>query len=311
VVIDPASEELKSLSYWLLKYDINNYQGINNLVSNAGNKLKENGYHAQLDSISDTLNFFWNINGVREKIISDKKKYFKIANRIFKKEELIGHIEKNIKKASLNVVLRPLFQDNFLPVMCCICGPGEVSYFAQLKEVYNLMNIKMPIVYPRFSATIVEKKIKKVLNKLKIAEMDLRLSKEKLSRKIVGEKLNLNLDKLMLEFENDAMVKMEKLEKDVSNYGMNIYSSFDRIKRNIRKEINVLEKKLYSEYKNQNKYILEGLDKVYGNLLPNDNLQERELSVWSYINKYDFDFINCLYLKFEPLDFSHKFIEIL
>ena len=173
------------------------------------------------------------------------------------------------------------------------------------------MDMKMPVIYPRFSATIVEKKIKKVLNKLKIAEMDLRLSKEKLSEKIVGEKLNLNLDKLMLEFENDVLVKVEKLENNISNYGMNIYSSFDRIKRNTRKEINVLKKKLYSEYKNQNKYILEGLDKVYGNLLPNGNLQERELSIWSYINKYDFEFINCLYLKFKPLDFSHKFIELL
>jgi len=311
VVIDPASEELKSLSYWLLKYDINNYQEINNLVSSAGIKLKENGYHAQLNSIPETLNFFWNISGVRKKIISDRKNYFKIANRRFKKEELISYIEKNIEKASLNVVLRPIFQDGVLPVMCCVCGPGEVSYFAQLKEIYNLMNIKMPVIYPRFSATIVEKKIKKVLNKLKVAYGDLSLNKGKLSRKIVGEKLNLDLDKLILELENDVMVKIEKLEKNISNYGMNIYSSFDRIKRNIRKEISVLEKKLYSEYKNQNKYIFEGLDKIYNNLLPGDNLQERELNVWGYINKYDFDFINCLYLKFEPLDFSHKFIEIL
>ena len=80
-------------------------------------------------------------------------------------EDLKSLIVSDFSKISLNVISRPLFQDMVLPVLATVCGPGEVSYFSQLKEVYDIFGLKQPVIYPRFSATIVENKIKKAIEK--------------------------------------------------------------------------------------------------------------------------------------------------
>ncbi len=120
--------------------------------------LFSRGYHAQLnESLNiDSLNFFQSASGSRVKIMETNE------------NKLIDIIDNEILSLNLNVVLRPLFQDWLLPVVCTVCGPGEVSYFAQLKEIYNMAEIGMPVIYPRFSATIIENKISSVLEKIGI-----------------------------------------------------------------------------------------------------------------------------------------------
>ena len=212
---------------------------------------------------------------------------------------------------SLNVILRPLFQDKLLPVLCSICGPGESSYFAQLKPVYNIYGLKMPVIYPRFSSTIVEKKIKKLIVKLKITNIELGSSKEEIIRQAVSKRLKIDPGKLVPDLESDIQVKLEKLENVFLDLEMSISSSFDRIKKNIKKEIKVLNKKLYSELKRQDEFTVEGINKIYMNIFPNNNLQEREINIISYLNRYGFGFIDDLYSTLKPMDFIHKILEII
>ena len=91
---------------------------------------------------------------------------------------------------------------------------------------------------------------------------------------------------------------------------MNIANSFDRIKKNIKKEIKVLNKKLNSGFKAQHDYIENGLDKAFMNIFPEGRLQEREVNILNYINKYGFGFLENIYSGFKPLEFSHKFFKV-
>lgn len=313
VVIDPVVREFKELSYHLLELDIENHSKIKDIIHFQGQKLKEVGYHAQLNLESATLNFFLTFDGIREKITEYENGIFEVGNYKgykIKKDELLNLVKNDIGKVSLNVVLRPLFQDSVLPVVANVCGPGEVSYFAQIKKVYDLLSIKLPIIYPRFSATIVEKKVKKVLDKLNISYSELEMDREELLQKVLKKNLSLDLDSLLSNFESEIHSKLRTLEREISNTGIDTGSSFDRIKRNIGKEIDVLKRKLFSEYKKQNDYIRQSIDKIVLNIFPNQNLQEREICIWSYINKYGFELVDEIYKKIEPLSFSHKLIKI-
>lgn len=311
VMFDPGAKELKNLANKILKFDVNNYERINKIINDTGFELERKGYHSQLKFMDKTVNFFWNVDNVREKISPAKNGAFYIKKNKVEREKLLEYIDSDVRRASLNVVLRPLFQDSIFPVICSVCGSGEVSYFSQLGEVYDLAGMKLPVIYPRFSATIVEKKIKKILDKMEISYNKLATGRENLTSEILKNRLNINLDKIILEIEKDISEKIKQAEKNILLSEMNVSASFDRIKRNMRKEINVLKKKLYSEYRNQNEYIGESIGKVFLNLFPNDNLQEREISVWSYINRYGFELLDSLYSKFQPFDFTHKFIEII
>ena len=54
---------------------------------------------------------------------------------------------------SPSVALRPAVQDGVLPTVAMACGPGELAYLAQLKEVFEGLDLQPACPVPRFSAT--------------------------------------------------------------------------------------------------------------------------------------------------------------
>ncbi|MBE3089607.1 MAG: bacillithiol biosynthesis BshC, partial [Actinobacteria bacterium] len=300
VVIDPGVPEFKKLSAKILEFDVTNHVKINKIIKENGGLLVRRGYHAQLnESLNiDSLNFFQSASGSRVKIMETNE------------NKLIDIVDNEILSLNLNVVLRPLFQDWILPVVCTVCGPGEVSYFAQLKEIYNMAEIGMPVIYPRFSATIIENKISSVLEKIGIRQEDFELGKEALKKKILLADKGKEIDELLINFQNDIMLKLENLKKTITIKNINTGSSFDRVEKNIRKELEILYKKIYSDIKKSDSFISDAVDRIYLNLFPDSMLQERVVNIFNYINKYDFGFLDSIYSEIIPMSFSHKFIKI-
>ena len=75
-------------------------------------------------------------------------------------EQIRTILESKPESFSPNVVLRPVCQDYLLPTGAYVGGPGEVAYFAQLKGVYEFFEVDMPPLFPRATATIIERRIK-------------------------------------------------------------------------------------------------------------------------------------------------------
>ena len=165
VLIDPSDIELKKLSLPILEKDICYHASIEKSINKSGEKLVKDGYHSQLSADKDFLNFFIVKDGVRQRIKGGKNSSFVFDKKSLSVEDLKSLIVSDFSKISLNVISRPLFQDTVLPVLATVCGPGEVSYFSQLKGVYDIYGLKQPVIYPRFSATIIESKVRKAIEK--------------------------------------------------------------------------------------------------------------------------------------------------
>ncbi len=54
---------------------------------------------------------------------------------------------------SPSVALRPAVQDGVFPTVLMACGPGEIAYLAQLREVFAGVGVPPAMVAPRFGAT--------------------------------------------------------------------------------------------------------------------------------------------------------------
>ena len=52
-----------------------------------------------------------------------------------------------------SVALRPVVQDGVLPTVAMACGPGELAYLAQLREVFEALEVRAACPVPRFAAT--------------------------------------------------------------------------------------------------------------------------------------------------------------
>ena len=63
-------------------------------------------------------------------------------------------------------------QDLVFPVLAFVGGPGEITYWALLKEAFHQLGIKMPIIVPRLSLTLVPRDTDKALKEKELTFQD-------------------------------------------------------------------------------------------------------------------------------------------
>ena len=308
VLIDPSDKRLKKMGEGFLKKDIEKHASIKEMVNTRGDKLEGAGYHRQVDMKQDTLNHFLNVSGIREKIECLPDTNYRVKDKIYSEKELISKSGNDPGLLSWNVIMRPVIQDTLFPVLATVCGPGEVSYYAQISGVYDLMDVRLPIIYPRFSATIIERNIGKIINKFKGIDKLLETNREQAIKLSLNNCGNISIEDLAGDLEKKLENVIEDFEKGVSRASLNIGNSSDRIKRNIKKEVSVLKGKIYSELKKRNQWLEDALNRFYLNLFPGEGLQEREVNFSYYANKYGIGIIDGLYDSFSPFDFKHKLL---
>ena len=112
------------------------------LVRDEGTKLVAEGYHAQLDTTTDS-GLFWTRNGTRQRIPEEARASAREA------------FERDITVVSPGVVARNLMQDAVFAPVAVVLGPAEIAYRAQLSGVYESLGIATPVVFPRLGATFV------------------------------------------------------------------------------------------------------------------------------------------------------------
>jgi bacillithiol synthase len=75
---------------------------------------------------------------------------------------------------SANVLLRPILERAVLPTVAYAAGPAELAYFAQVSAVADALAAERPLVVPRWSCTIIEPHVGRILRNLGIRYTDLR-----------------------------------------------------------------------------------------------------------------------------------------
>jgi bacillithiol synthase len=75
---------------------------------------------------------------------------------------------------SPNVLLRPLLERAVLPTVAYAAGPAELAYFAQVSAVADALGAERPLAVPRWSCTIIEPHVGRILRGLGIRYADLR-----------------------------------------------------------------------------------------------------------------------------------------
>ena len=74
----------------------------------------------------------------------------------------------NADSLSPNVLLRPVLERAVLPTAAYAAGPAELAYFAQVSAVADTLGVDRPLAVPRWSCTIIEPHIQRILERLGI-----------------------------------------------------------------------------------------------------------------------------------------------
>ena len=163
--VNPLHPELRRLAQPTIDAAICKNAEMRAAVIDRSRALSEAGYHEQV-RVDDQFTGLFAYHGR--------------SRQVLKPNEVAPDME-----WSPNVLLRPVVQDTIFPTAAYIGCSAEIAYFAQAAPVYKTLGLPMPPIFPRISATIVEPRIVRALEKYDISFMDVFRGPEFLKRKAV------------------------------------------------------------------------------------------------------------------------------
>lgn len=310
VLAGSNSKDVKEFTKSILTDSVSKKDSIYKELDETSKKLEESGYERQV--IVQESNLFWIDDlGNRMKLSVDGKKWFAGDNKEqrWSSEELIQMIESEPDRFSPNVFLRPLIQDELLPSIGYVGGPGEISYYAQMKGLYSTFNKEMPIIFPRVSATLIESSIDRALQKLPFNVSDFSDRIEDLESKYIDQADTPDLESFFDEWKSNIDSLNTKMIPKVGEIDPTLENSAGKAEAVFFTELDKLKGKLYRSIKTQEKTQIDRISKVKQSLYPNGNLQEREIAFVYFMNKYGIDIWDVMMNSLQDeIPDSHKLI---
>jgi len=308
VILNPLDDRIKQLLKPVFKKEIVDFREHTEKLVYVSATLEEI-YHAQVKV--KPVNLFLRVEDGRYSIEpTDNGFKLKRKRKSFTQDELLEILENEPQRFSPNVLLRPICQDYLLPTSFYIGGPSEVSYFAQILPLYEFYNLTPPVIYPRSSATLVEKNIGSILDKHSIEVVDIFIDTENVKRKILNTISENSIDVVFNNITNQIELSFDQLKEKLFDLDKTVADSSNRYRDKIINSINELKSRAEKAHQKKHEVTLRQIDRAAGNLFPNNNLQEREFNFIYFVNKYSNEFIKIIFDKLQINKFEHQIIEM-
>nr|WP_304215790.1 bacillithiol biosynthesis cysteine-adding enzyme BshC [Fredinandcohnia onubensis] len=313
ILVDSGSKEIRTIQAQFLRKMVEKNREIHDGLLLQQEVLSSNQYPKMIEMNESSANLFYTQND--ERILLEynlEHDVFSGKNNecILCGDELLEVAEKQPELLSNNVVTRPVMQEFLFPTLAFISGPGEVSYWAELKKVFAVMEIQMPPVVPRLMMTIVERAIESNIEEVGLtiqATLSGELTKVKQSWL---EQQTADVDGIIL----DAKKEVEQIHKKIRKVGLEVDSGLGDLllknAQNIQSQLDFVKNTINRSILNRNEIELNRFNRIEKSLLPLGSPQERVWNVFYYLNKYGDDFIqDLLTLPFE-FNGKHKVVKM-
>lgn len=304
VVIDADSTELKRQFIPVLKQELESQFSFNEL-ERINQRLSAKDYNVQVEGRE--INLFFMEKGYRERIVKSNDGFATAdGENHWKADEMIGLVESNPEKFSPNVVLRPVYQEVILPNIAYIGGPGELSYWLQLKPVFKACNVFFPAILLRDMVLIVDQKIQKRKNQLKLEYADFRRSHDEVLTQIVRQEGSHEfiVDQKLEQVE----ALLNQLQTELGALNRNLETSAETERNRIVKRLKALQKKTLRFDKNKADIADRRITEAQNALFPFNAPQER-IHNWLQFSNDPKTWVSDLSIFYNLFDLGTKVIE--
>lgn len=267
------------------------------VVVKTNDKLIKEGAKIQVNPRE--INLFYIKDGVRTRIVKENELYSIDGIGEFTQGEILAVLEQNPECFSPNVILRPLYQETILPNLAYIGGVGEISYWLQIKGVFDAVDCTYPLIGVRNSVMWIDPVTARKKAKIDLLLEDVFKTKDQLKKDYVQNNAEDSLDFTALE------KAIAKLQKEVSNTVLDVDSSMEgyasaEISR-LSKQMDALKAKLIKISKSKHTVAMQSIDQIIDKLFPDGKLQERVTNFFSFCpdGNYSKRLYN-LYLNIDP-----------
>lgn len=316
LIVDSGNAALRVLEKDILVQQIHHHDSITYSLIEQQKRINENGFPISIETNDHAANLFYYDQRFNERILLE---FDRNSDRFvgksgvisFSKEELVAIAENEPEKLSNNVVTRPLTQEWLFPTIAFIAGPGEISYWAELKLVFEHFGIKMPPIVPRLNITFVDRSIETDINELNVELANVLSKGTKEERRQFLESIKDRETEEMFSVTKDQLLTQYALiKKKITRDNKELLTLLKKNETILLKQIKFMETKLEESTNQKHEIILNKFNRIDLSLRPDGFPQERIWNVFYYLNRYGFflikDLMNLDYL----FDGRHKIIKM-
>jgi uncharacterized protein YllA (UPF0747 family) len=287
IIANPLNSELRQLAQPTLLEAVRRNAQIRSAVQVRSRALSDAGYHEQV-KVDDSFTGLFAYKGK--------------SRQPLRPDELSEDLE-----LSANVLVRPAMQDSIFPTAAYVGGPAEVAYFAQAGAVYETLDRRVPPVFPRISATILESRVARALKKYEIDFLDVFRGRDFLRRKAVASVQGVEVfDKV-----RDAInSELDTLGPALNAVDATLTGALDTSRQKILHQVEALRTKFVNAEARRNDTLERHLDAITNSVFPEKKLQERVINITSFLVRYGFGFTQRLEEALSLDSREHQVIEI-
>lgn len=183
---------------------------------------------------------------------------------------------------SATVLLRPVVERALLPTAVYFGGPGEIAYFAQVSAVADALGAARPTVAPRWSTTIIEPRVNRVLQQLEITLEEL-AAPNAVEGRLAREHVSPAMESALRSLRGDLSSNTDALRR--ASEGVVSGPVVDGLERSMQHRIARFERRVLAGVKRHEAELMRTVAGARGALFPYGARQERKLSYIPFLTR--------------------------
>ncbi len=315
VIFSPHLPVARKLAAPVIEREIRNPLKATALLNEAGEQLKALGFKQQLTKAPNECCFFLEVGeGAlqrRRKVTYEHNKFFlPEEDQEYSADQMLEMLHETPERFSQNVALRCIVQQKLFPAVAYVAGPGEISYWAQFKALFEFFELPMPVVYPRARCTLTTLKLNKLRKKLGVDLSQLTKSHDELID-IVLQSLDGNpACDVVKGRRGDIERAMNDLEKDLAAKDKTAADMMSAVRRRMDSEFDRIEHRILHSDTERTETLSKQLERLCNSLAPFRLPQERVYNVLSYLFEHGWGLVPRLISELDIESFEMNEVEL-
>jgi len=299
VVYDAADPAAKPLVANVFAREIECAGETARLAADAGAAMEALGYTAQVVPQEGTVSLF-HLDGSRE-AIRRHDEGFQVGERIESAAALRARVREAPEAFSPNVLLRPVVQDTLFPTICYVAGPNELVYLGQLRGIYRLFGVPMPLIYQRGTATLLDSNAARFLGRHNVSFEQLRAQDESALNQLLEAQLPPGIDTSMQDVSQLLETRMEQLAATATQVDATLEGAVRSALGRMQDDLKKLHSKIIQAAKRKDDTLRRQFQHAQAQAFPGGAPQERAVGFVYFLNKYGPTLVDRLFEEM-PLD---------
>ncbi len=317
IVLDASDGELHRIAEPIYRAAIGRSDELAAALLARGQALEAAGYHQQVKVTPASTLLFTLLDGVRTAIHcfgAGESKEFVIgsdggAERV-SRPELLRRVSAAPEQFSPNVLLRPIVEDYVLPTLAYTGGAAETAYFAQAGAVYEILLGRVTPVVPRFSATIVEPKVQRLLERHEIAVSDVFAGPEALSRQLAANNLPEDLQAAFEAAQKSIDANLSTIKEKLAKLDRTLVDAAETGRSKMQYQLERLQTQAARAEMQKGELVSRHAEALSAALYPEKGLQERSIGAMYFVARYGRDLLHQLYDAIQLDCHDHQILEL-